>query len=136
MAVTDMASTTAPSQLGSQFNDFLFASVGEDGNENFLSVLSALARLDIDPWEEAAALARLTRESAIERLTSIIANTQRFEWRVAGIVAQYKNSEDVISGHRASDRSRRPKHNGQKSSPKQCAINVGCFHPLYCIHPA
>jgi hypothetical protein len=33
-----------------------------------------LARLDIDPWEEAAALARLTRESAIERLTSIIAN--------------------------------------------------------------
>ena len=38
-----------------------------------LSVLSALARLNIDPWLEAAELARLPRETATQRLASSIA---------------------------------------------------------------
>lgn len=38
-----------------------------------LSVLSALARADVDPWQEAAKLAGLPREVATERLASIIA---------------------------------------------------------------
>ena len=38
-----------------------------------LSVLSALARLDLDPWQEAAELAQLPRESATRRLASSIA---------------------------------------------------------------
>ena len=38
-----------------------------------LSVLSALARLDIDPWQEADKLARLPRETATQRLASLIA---------------------------------------------------------------
>jgi hypothetical protein len=38
-----------------------------------LSVLSALARLDVDPWEEAEELAQLPRETATQRLTSLIA---------------------------------------------------------------
>jgi hypothetical protein len=42
------------SPLGSEFDDFLYASIGEDSNGVLLSVLSALARLDVDPWEEAA----------------------------------------------------------------------------------
>ncbi len=37
-----------------------------------LSVLSALARLDIDPWKEAAELARLPGDAAIQRLASLI----------------------------------------------------------------
>jgi hypothetical protein len=38
-----------------------------------LSVLSALARMGVDPWQEAARLAGLPREAATERLASIIA---------------------------------------------------------------
>ncbi len=38
-----------------------------------LSVLSALARLDIDPWQEAAQLAGLPGETATRRLSSLIA---------------------------------------------------------------
>jgi len=38
-----------------------------------LSVLSALARVDVDPWEEAATLARLPRETATRKLASLIA---------------------------------------------------------------
>ena len=59
--------------LGSEFDDFLFAPIGEDRNDMPLSVLSALARLDIDPWHEAAELARLPGETATQRLASLIA---------------------------------------------------------------
>jgi hypothetical protein len=61
------------SALGSEFDKFLFASIGDDRNDMPLSVLSALARLDIDPWLEAAELARLPRETATQRLASSIA---------------------------------------------------------------
>ena len=37
-----------------------------------LSVLSALARLDLDPWREAAELARMPQQTARERLTFLI----------------------------------------------------------------
>jgi hypothetical protein len=59
--------------LGSEFDDFLFAPIGEDRNGTLLSVLSALARLDVDPWLEAAKLARLPGETATQRLASLIA---------------------------------------------------------------
>jgi hypothetical protein len=61
--------------LRSDFDGFLFAPVGEDsGNSGMpLSVLSALARQDVDPWEEAASLACLPSETAIQRLTMLIA---------------------------------------------------------------
>ncbi len=38
-----------------------------------LSVLSALARLNLDPWQEAAELARLPGTVAMQRLTLLIA---------------------------------------------------------------
>ena len=38
-----------------------------------LSVLSALARLDLDPWLEAANLARMPKETATERMIALIA---------------------------------------------------------------
>jgi hypothetical protein len=60
--------------LGSEFDDFLFASIGEDRNGMLLSVVSALARLDIDPWREAAQLARLPGEIAANRLAALIAS--------------------------------------------------------------
>lgn len=58
---------------GSEFEPFLLAPIGEDKNGMLLSVLSALARLDIDPWEEAAGLARLPGDSATRKLASLIA---------------------------------------------------------------
>ncbi len=68
-----MAPTPSISVLGSEFDDFLFAPIGDDRNDMPLSVLSALARLDVDPWEEAAELARLPGETAAQRLALLIA---------------------------------------------------------------
>jgi hypothetical protein len=72
-SVVDMAQSASPLELGSEFHDFLYAPVGEDRNGMMLSVLSALARLDVDPWQEAADLTRLPGEAAISRLASLIA---------------------------------------------------------------
>lgn len=68
-----MMYSASASRLGSEFNDFLFASIGAEKNGMLLSVLSALARLDIDPWQEAAKLARLPGETATQRLAALIA---------------------------------------------------------------
>ena len=68
-----MTRSASFSVLGSEFDNFLFASIGEDRNDMPLSVLSALARLDIDPWLEAAELAQLPRETATQRLALSIA---------------------------------------------------------------
>jgi hypothetical protein len=59
--------------VGSEFDDFLLAGVGDDHTGMQLSVLSALARLDVDPWEEAAALARLPNDSATQKLAPLLA---------------------------------------------------------------
>jgi hypothetical protein len=59
--------------LGSEFDDFLLAPIGDDNNGMLLSVLSALARLDVDPWEEAAELARLPGDAATRKLAALIA---------------------------------------------------------------
>jgi hypothetical protein len=71
--MTELMRATSPSRLGSEFNDFLFAPIGEDRSGMLLSVLSALARQDIDPWQEAANLAGLPRATATQRLASLIA---------------------------------------------------------------
>jgi len=61
----------------SSFDDFLYASIREDANGAPLSVLSALARLDLDPWKEAASLAQLSREGAAQKLMSLIETLPR-----------------------------------------------------------
>ena len=63
-----------------EFNNFLYALIGADRNEMPLSVLSALARLDIDPWEEAAELAELPKDTATQRLAALIARLPDPRW--------------------------------------------------------
>ena len=58
--------------IGPEYDEFLGAPIGEDHNGMILSVLSALARLDVDPWEEATSLSQMPREAAAERLFALI----------------------------------------------------------------
>jgi hypothetical protein len=73
--VIEMTSSPSVSYLTPQFDDFLFARINEDSEATPLSVLSVLARLGVDPWEEAAKLAQLPRVSAAKRLVEFIAAT-------------------------------------------------------------
>jgi hypothetical protein len=69
-----MTHSASTSRLGSEFDGFLFAPIGEDRNGMLLTVLSALARQNVDPWQEAAELALLPGETATQRLASLIAS--------------------------------------------------------------
>ncbi len=71
------------SLLESEFNEFLFAIVGEERIGVPLSVLSAFARLGLDPWVEAARLSDLPRESAVTRLSGAIASLPAGRWDFA-----------------------------------------------------
>ena len=55
-----------------EFDEFLCAPIGDDRNGTGLSVLSALARLNVNPWEEATSLALMPREAAVVRLAALI----------------------------------------------------------------
>lgn len=56
----------------SDLAEFLSAPLWEEENGSSLSVLSALARLGIDPWAEAARLAALPRDAAAPALAVIL----------------------------------------------------------------
>lgn len=68
-----MASAVSPSSVPAEFNEFLYSPIGEDKNGLLVTVLSAFARQNIDPWQEAADLDGLPRDTAVQKLTSIIA---------------------------------------------------------------
>jgi len=56
----------------SAYNDFLFGSLGQDATGTEVTVLSALSRLGIDPWQEAARLASLPQDTAAETLAATL----------------------------------------------------------------
>jgi hypothetical protein len=59
--------------LRTDLNDFLFTPVANDANGMHLTMLSALARSGVDPWDEAARLATLSREVATENVVQMLA---------------------------------------------------------------
>jgi hypothetical protein len=56
-----------------EFERFLYASVGEDRNGSVVTVLSTLARLGFDPWQETTELVTLGRDAARARLEALLA---------------------------------------------------------------
>jgi hypothetical protein len=64
----------------SDLNSFLFADVGVEASGNMLSVLSAFARMGLDPWQEGGRLARLPRPAAVDALAGLIAKMPASLW--------------------------------------------------------
>lgn len=56
--------------LRKDFDEFLYSPVASESDGTPVTLLTALARLGVDPWEEAADLALLSREPALQRLAS------------------------------------------------------------------
>ena len=71
----------------SPYNEFLFAAVGEERIGVPLTVLSALARLGFDPWQEAARLAGLPRETAARVFAVTIAMLPAGDWKASDVEA-------------------------------------------------
>ncbi len=66
-----------------ELDDFLNAPIGMERNEMPLSVLSALARLSLDPWKEATELSELPSDSATQRLAALILRLPGGRWTQA-----------------------------------------------------
>ena len=66
----------------SDLQEFLFAPIWDEKNGTPLSILSALARLGLDPWGEAARLADMPRAGAASALAAILAKLPRNEQEV------------------------------------------------------
>jgi hypothetical protein len=56
----------------SDLEGFLSEPIWEEKNGSMLSILSAFARLGIDPWQEAARLAAMPREAAAAALAKLL----------------------------------------------------------------
>ena len=69
------------STLSASYDDFLFAPVCEDANGMRLSVVSALARMNVDPWEEASRLAAMPKAIAEKTLLSILDVVSGRSWK-------------------------------------------------------
>jgi len=67
----------------SPYNAFLFAAVGEEQIGGPLTVLTALTRLGFDPWQEAARLSDLPRETAARALAVTIAMLPEGDWKAS-----------------------------------------------------
>lgn len=72
----------------SEYNPFLFARVrsepqgpGAEGDD--LTVLSALTRLQLDPWQEAGRLADLPLDAACRALAEALAHLPELNWQAA-----------------------------------------------------
>jgi len=71
-SVVDATPSKPTSRLAAGFEGFLFAKISDDRGGEPLSIVSALARLDIDPWAEAAALAAMPADAAAQRLAVVL----------------------------------------------------------------
>jgi hypothetical protein len=60
--------------LRPDLDSFLFATVGAEQDGIPLSMVSALTRLGLDPWEEAGRLSSLSKREATEQLARLIAD--------------------------------------------------------------
>ena len=70
---------TGLSSLDPQFDRFLYAQLCEH-DEMTVSVLSALTRQNIDPWQLAARLTELPKAQAVKTLASIVEDSTSRRW--------------------------------------------------------
>lgn len=92
----------------SSLKPFLFADVGLETNGMSLSVLSTLARFDLDPWQEAGRLALLSRATAIEALAALIKAMPASRWSLAEAVPIATRLVALLPSSHAIDADARP----------------------------
>ena len=103
------------SLLHSDLNDFLFAPVGEEHNGVTLSVVSALTRLGLDPWEQAARLTPLPKARAAEALATLIARLPIRRTLSSDDLAISQRLVELLPAQTAPLQARRATWSGQKN---------------------
>jgi hypothetical protein len=113
--------------LRPDLDGFLFAPVGEERDGIPLSVISALTRLGLDPWDEATRLSSLAKREAVDQLSPMIGRLPGTRWSLSeareiavGLVALLPTSGST----RASIEAR---HSGRRKVPPSTTFWLICF---------
>ena len=83
---------------------FLYAPVYEQNNGTQVTVLSALVRANMDPWEEASRLSTMPRATAEAAFSAILRKSVDHKWTGSGIATVSANLIQLL-----------PKKNGEPS---------------------
>jgi hypothetical protein len=116
------ARTHSVAFLGPEFNDFLYAPIGRERNGDYLSVISAMARLDLDPWAEASQLAKLPAASATQKLTSFIDGLQK--------TSAAPHVDKMIASRLIA---LLPGHTNTKTAAKAASVNAAAKDPRFSL---
>jgi hypothetical protein len=124
----------ATTSQGSEFQNFLYAPICQDQEGMTLSVLSAIARQDVDPWTEAARLSQLPKETATKQITDLLdglprrtlACLDRVEVAARLSALLPRNSESNVSGMLQSPAAAR-------QNPTVLAFNWRFFYLYFCL---
>jgi len=108
--------------LRSDLNEFLYAPVYEEAHGMTLSVLSALARLGLDPWEQATVLANHTREAAARELAVLMSALP--EWAAPGHDGGLTTARLVALLPRAASREPSPASAPLRAAPADRTSNI------------
>ena len=92
----------------SDLQEFLFAPIWNEKNGTPLSILSALARLGMDPWGEAARLADMPRAGAASALAAILAKLP------PGMSRRCRITREILAASRAAPARRRLQAAGRR----------------------
>lgn len=102
----------------SPYDNFLFAPICDEPSGMRLSVISALARMNVDPWEEAARLATLSSRDAQDTLIATLncfpGNRQRpaeTEILAARLVALLPKADEPATARASAGAGERPQRN-------------------------
>ncbi len=75
-----MSNSHSLSALPTKYDGFLCAKVCDEASGMNLSVLSALTRMNIDPWQEATRLAAMPKAVAVETMKSMLCLVSGKTW--------------------------------------------------------
>ncbi|WGR93677.1 hypothetical protein MTX26_28980 [Bradyrhizobium sp. ISRA443] len=97
---------TKTSVLSPKYDEFLFAVICEDGNGTQISVLSALTRMNVDPWAEAACLDGMAGPRARKRFVAVVDQVSGRTWsgpekdevasRLVGLLPSFKTKANSM----------------------------------------
>jgi hypothetical protein len=76
--MADIRNSTAAIPIDTRFDGFLFAVIGQSKSGMAITVMSALARLNFDPWTKAAELSALSNVAAAHKLKSLVVGLPDF----------------------------------------------------------
>jgi hypothetical protein len=114
-----------------EFDAFLFATVGDEIDGMPLSMISALTRLGLDPWQEAGRLSSLSNREAVEQLARLIAELPGIlrpldeARKIAGGLVQCLPTRDA-SRTPASQLQIRPRYR-RRALPRPSQFWIACF---------